>query len=158
MRRTTLPDTAFERADNFRSNECIHTRFTSQIASSQATNQKSSAFCVFRFQTYFDEPEHFVLSSLYRNIVFISSVNCAQNIPVPPEPPSSSHLNGDCAQSGHRGWLCIPLGFCEGLYGFSYPVLGDVGPAEPQTLLQVVDILDLHGTPASPALFRRIIM
>ena len=30
--------------------------------------------------------------------------------------------------------------------------LGDMGPAEPQTLLQVVDILNLHGTPASPAL------
>ena len=44
------------------------------------------------------------------------------------------------------------LAFCEGLYGYSYPVLGDMGPAEPQTLLQVVDILDLHGTPASPAL------
>ena len=28
MRRTTLPDTAFERADNFLSNECIHARFT----------------------------------------------------------------------------------------------------------------------------------
>ena len=31
----------------------------------------------------------------------------------------------------------------------------DIGPAEPQTLLQVVDTLDLHGTPASPALPRR---
>ena len=30
-----------------------------------------------------------------------------------------------------------------------------MGPAEPQTLLQVVDTLDLHGTPASPALPRR---
>ena len=29
-----------------------------------------------------------------------------------------------------------------------------MGPAEPQTLLQVVDTLDLHGTPASPALPR----
>ena len=92
MNRTTLPDTAFERADNFLSNECIHTRFPFQIASSQSANQKSSAFCVFRFQTDFDEREHFVLSSLYRNIAFISSVKCAQNIPVPPEPPSSSHL------------------------------------------------------------------
>ena len=27
MRRTTLPDTAFERVDNFLSNECIYTRF-----------------------------------------------------------------------------------------------------------------------------------
>ena len=27
-----------------------------------------------------------------------------------------------------------------------------MGPAEPQTLLQVVDTLDPHGTPASPAL------
>ena len=71
MRRTTLPDTAFERADNFLSNECIHTLFSFQIASSQAANQKSSGFCVFRFQTDFDEREHFVLSSLYRNIAFI---------------------------------------------------------------------------------------
>ena len=39
-------------------------------------------------------------------------------------------------------------------YVFSHPVLGDMGPAEPQTLLQVVDTLDLHGTPASPALPR----
>ena len=30
MSRTTLPDTAFERADNFLSNECIHTRFPFQ--------------------------------------------------------------------------------------------------------------------------------
>ena len=71
MRRTTLPDTAFERADNFLSNVCIHTRFPFQIASSQAASQKSSGFCVFRFQTDFDEREHFVLSSLYRNIAFI---------------------------------------------------------------------------------------
>ena len=71
MRRTTLPDTAFERADNFLSNECIHTLFPFQIASSQAANQKSSGFCVFRFQTDFDEREHIVLSSLYRNIAFI---------------------------------------------------------------------------------------
>ena len=71
MRRTTLPDTAFERADNFLSNECIHTRFPCQIASSQAANQKSSGFCVFRFHTDFDEREHYVLSSLYRKIAFI---------------------------------------------------------------------------------------
>ena len=71
MRRTTLPDMAFERADNFLSNECIHTRFPFQIASSRAANQKSSGFCVLRFQTDFDEREHFVLSSLYRNIAFI---------------------------------------------------------------------------------------
>ena len=92
MSRTTLPDTAFERADNMLSNECIHPRFPFQIASSQAEKQKSSGFCVFRFQTDFDEREHFVLSSHYRNIAFICSVKCAQNIPVPPEPPSSSHL------------------------------------------------------------------
>ena len=42
MSHTTLPDTAFERADNFLSNECIHTRFSFQIALSQAANQKSS--------------------------------------------------------------------------------------------------------------------
>ena len=71
MRRTTLPDTAFERANNFLSNECIHTLFPFQIASSQAAIQKSSGFCVFRFQTDFDEREHFVLPSLYRNIAFI---------------------------------------------------------------------------------------
>ena len=71
MRRTTLPDTAFERADNFLSNECIHIMFPFQIASSQAANQKSSGFCVLRFQTDFDEREHFVLSPLYRNIAFI---------------------------------------------------------------------------------------
>ena len=70
VRRTTLPDTAFERADNFLSNECIHTRFPFQIASSRAANQKSSGFCVRRFQTDFDEREHFVLSSR-RNIAFI---------------------------------------------------------------------------------------
>ena len=71
MRRTTLPDTAFERADNFLSNECIHTRFAFQIASTRAANQKSSNFCVLKFQTDFDERGHFVLSSLYRDIAFI---------------------------------------------------------------------------------------
>ena len=71
MRRTTLPDTPFERGDNFLSNECIQTLFPFQIASSQAANQKSSGFCVFRFQTDFDKREHFVLSSLYRKIAFI---------------------------------------------------------------------------------------
>ena len=50
MRCTTLPDTAFERTDNFLSNECIHTRFPFQIASSQGANQKSSGFYVFRFR------------------------------------------------------------------------------------------------------------
>ena len=71
MRRSTLPDTTFERANNFLSNECIYTLFPFQIASSQTANQKSSGFCMFRFQTDFDEREHFVLSSLYRNIAFI---------------------------------------------------------------------------------------
>ena len=47
MRYTTSPDTPFERADNFLSNECIHTRFPFQIALSEAANQKSSVFlCV----------------------------------------------------------------------------------------------------------------
>ena len=110
MRRTTLPDTAFERADNFLSNECIHTLFPFQITSSQAANQNSSGFCVFRFQTDFDEREHFVLSFLYRNIAFIVICELRTRHPGPPEPPSSSHLTGACAQSGHRGWLCIPLG------------------------------------------------
>ena len=50
MRRTTLPDTAFERANNFLSNECIHTGLPFQIASPQGANQKSSGFCVFRFR------------------------------------------------------------------------------------------------------------
>ena len=49
----------------------MHTRSPFQITSSQATNQKSSGFCVFRFQTDFDEREHLVLSSLYRKIAFI---------------------------------------------------------------------------------------
>ena len=69
--RTTFLDTAFEKADTFLSNECIHTQFPFQIASSQATNQKSSGFCVFRFQTDLDEREHVVVSSLYRNVAFI---------------------------------------------------------------------------------------
>ena len=36
MRCTTLQDTPFERADDFLSNECIHTRFSFQIALLQA--------------------------------------------------------------------------------------------------------------------------
>ena len=44
MPRTTLPDTAFEREDNFLSYECIHTPVPFQIASSQGANQKSSGF------------------------------------------------------------------------------------------------------------------
>ena len=55
--------------------------FPFQIASSQAANQKSSGFCVVRFQADFDEREHFVLLSLYRNIAFIWSVKCAQTSP-----------------------------------------------------------------------------
>ena len=47
MLRTTLPDTTFERADNFISNECIHTRLPFQIASSQGVNEKAVRFlCV----------------------------------------------------------------------------------------------------------------
>ena len=44
MRCTTLPDTPFERTDNFLSNGCIHTRFPFQIALSEAANQKLSVF------------------------------------------------------------------------------------------------------------------
>ena len=62
MRCTTLPDTPFERGDNFLSNECIHTRFPFQIALSEAANQKSSVFYVFRFRRM----GKCVLSSLYR--------------------------------------------------------------------------------------------
>ena len=50
MRCTTLQYTAFERADNFLSNECIHTRFPFQMVSSQAANKYSSGFCGFRFR------------------------------------------------------------------------------------------------------------
>ena len=71
MRRTTLPDTAFERADNFLPNECIHARFSFQTASSQAASQKSSDFLRVQFQTDLEEREHFVLSPLYRNVAFI---------------------------------------------------------------------------------------
>ena len=83
-----------------------YTLFSFQIASSQTANQKSSGFCVFKFQTDFDEREHFVLSSLYRNIAFIVICELRTRHPGPPDPPSSSHLTGACAQSGHRGWLC----------------------------------------------------
>ena len=95
MRRTTLPDKAFERADNFLSNECIHTLFPFQIASSQAANQKPSGFCVFRFQTDFDEREHFVLSSLYRNIAFIVICELCTRHPGPTRASIifSSHLS-----------------------------------------------------------------
>ena len=44
MRCTTLPDTPFERGNNFLSNECIHTRFPFQITLSEAANQKPSGF------------------------------------------------------------------------------------------------------------------
>ena len=44
MRYTTLQDTPFERADNFLSNECIHTRFSFPIALSEASNQKLLVF------------------------------------------------------------------------------------------------------------------
>ena len=44
MRRTTLPDTPFERGDDFLSNECIHTLFPFQIASSQAAKPKVVRF------------------------------------------------------------------------------------------------------------------
>ena len=159
MCRTTLPDTAFERVDNFLSNECIHTLFPFQIASSQAANQKSSGFCVFRFQTDFDEREHFVLSSLYRNIAFIVICELRTRHPGPTRASIifSSHWNL-CSKRSLRLAMHPFRHFCEGRCGFSYPVLGDMGPAEPQTLFQVVDILDLHGTPASPALPRRRIM
>ena len=41
---TTLPNTPFEREDNFLSNGCIHTRFPFQIALPEAANQKLSVF------------------------------------------------------------------------------------------------------------------
>ena len=44
MRRTTLPYTAFERADNFLSNERIHTLFPLQIAWSQALADPAVGF------------------------------------------------------------------------------------------------------------------
>ena len=44
MRCTTLPDTPFERADNFLSNECIHTQFPFQLALSEAANQSRRFF------------------------------------------------------------------------------------------------------------------
>ena len=62
MRYTTLQDMPFERADNFLSNECIHTRFPFPIALSEASNQKLSGFCVLRFR----RTGRCVLSSLYR--------------------------------------------------------------------------------------------
>ena len=159
MRRTTLPDTEFERTDNFLSNARIHTSFPFKIASSQAAIQKSSGFCVFRFQTDFDEREHFVLSSLYRKIAFIVICELRTRHPGPARASIifSSHWS---LCSKRQPWLAMhPFRrFCEVLCGFSYPVLGDMGPAAPWTLLQVVNILDLHGTTASQALPRRRLM
>ena len=79
MSRTTLPDTAFDRADNFLSNECNHTRFPFQITSSQSTNQKSSGFCVFRFQTDFDEREHFVVIPLSQHSLHLICKMCTKH-------------------------------------------------------------------------------
>ena len=45
--------------------------------------------------------------------------------------------------------------FVKARMASGHPVLGDMGQADPQTLLQVVDTLDLHGTPSSPALPRQ---
>ena len=36
------------------------------------------------------------------------------------------------------------------MYSLSYPALGDLGPAEPQPLLQVVEILDLYTAVHQP--------
>ena len=80
-------------------NVAIHTRFPFQIASSRAANKKSSGFCVLRFQTDFDEREHFVLSSLHRNIAFI--VICA---PRTRDPGRGATRGG----GGQRGQMTPP--------------------------------------------------
>ena len=93
MSRTTLPDTAFERADNFLSNECIHTRLPFQIASSQAANQKSSGFCVFRFQTDFEEREHcFVIPLSQHSLHLICKMCTKHHRPTRASIILSSHL------------------------------------------------------------------
>ena len=74
MRRTTLPDTAFKIADNFLSNECIHTLFPFQIALSQGANQKSSGFCVFRFR----RTRKYDLSSIYRILESNLCMHCSR--------------------------------------------------------------------------------
>ena len=152
MRCTTLQDTAFERADNFLSNECIHTRFPFQVVSSQAANKYASGFCVFRFQNDSDERQHFVLSSLYRNITLIWPVNCAQKILVLPEPPSPCHHLSLCSKQSPRLAMYASRSFKTAciVYSLSHPALGDVGPAEPQTLLQMVEILDLYTAVHQP--------
>ena len=130
MRRTTLPDTPFERGDNFLSNECIHTLFPFQIASSQAANQKSSGFCVFRFQTDFDKREHFVLSSLYRKIAFIVIYELRTRHPGPTRASIIFSYHWSMC-SKRPPWLAMhPFRRFVKACGFSYPVLGDMGPAE----------------------------
>ena len=156
MSRTTFPDTAFERADNFLSNECIHTRFPFQITSSQSTNQKSSGFCVFRFQTDFDEREHCFVIPLSQHSLHLICKMCTKH----PRPTRasiifSSHL-GPSSKRPPRLAMHPFRRFvkaCMALATRCWEMIW--GPAEPQTLLQVVDTLDLHDTPASPALPRR---
>ena len=159
MRRTTLPDTAFERTDNFLSNECIHTLFSFQIVSSQAANQKLSGFCVFRFQADFDEREHFVLSSLYRNLAFIVICELRTRHPGPTRASIifSSHWRL-CSKRPPRLAMHPFKRFVKACTALATRCWEIWAPAEPQTLLQVVDILDLHGTTASPALPKRRIM
>ena len=71
MRRTTLPDTAFERVDKFLSNECIHTSVP--LSNSVVTGFKPKVVRFLRVQISdrFRQNENTVLSSLYRSIAFI---------------------------------------------------------------------------------------
>ena len=185
MRRTTLPDTAFERTDNFLSNECIHTRFPFQIASSQTANQKWSGFCVFRFQTDFDEREHFVLSSLYRNIyiayihiyiyiyiyIYIAYIYIATYLHLirkmctkHPRPTRASIIFSShwslCSKRSPRLAMHPFRRFVKACMALKLPGARRYGPSRASDAPSgcQVDILDLYGTPASSALPIRIIM
>ena len=156
MSRTIVPDTAFERADNLLSNECIHTRFPFQIASSQAANQKSWAFCVFRFQTYFGRARTlcFVISLSQHSLHLICKMCTKHPRPTRASIIFSSHLGliskrpprlamhpfrrfvKACIALATRCWEIWAQQSLRRSFRLSIPWI-------------------FHGTPASPALPRR---
>ena len=130
-----------------------------QIASSQAANQKSSGFCVFRFQTDFDKREHFVLSSLYRNIAFIVICELRTRHPGPTRASIifSSHWS---LCSKRPPWLAMHpfrrfVKACMALATRCWEIWAQ---QRLRRFFRLSISWDLHGTTASQALPRRRIM
>ena len=157
MSRTTSPDTAFERADNFLSNECIHSH-SGSLSKSVVTGYKPKVVRFLRVQISdgFRRTTTlcFVIPLSQHNLHLICKMCTKHPRPTRASIIFSSHF-GLSSKRPPRLAMHPFRRFVKACMALATRCWEIWVQQSLRPLLQVVDTLDLHSTPASPALPRR---